>query len=30
MPTIKLQQVKNFDKLLKYLETELGWPQPCS
>lgn len=26
MPTIKLQQVKNFDKLLKYLETELGWP----
>jgi hypothetical protein len=26
MPTIKLQQVKNFDKLLKYLESELGWP----
>lgn len=26
MPTIKLQQVKNFDKLLKYLEDELGWP----
>ncbi len=26
MPTIKLQQVKNFDKLIKYLETELGWP----
>lgn len=26
MSTIKLQQVKNFDKLLRYLETELGWP----
>ena len=26
MPTIKLQQVKNFEKLLQYLETELGWP----
>ena len=26
MPNIKLQQVKNFDKLLKYLETELRWP----
>jgi hypothetical protein len=26
MPSIKLQQVKNFEKLLQYLETELGWP----
>ncbi len=26
MPSIKLQQVKNFNKLLEYLETELGWP----
>jgi hypothetical protein len=26
MPSIKLQQVRNFEKLLQYLETELGWP----
>ncbi len=26
MPSIQLQQVKNFNKLLEYLESELGWP----
>jgi len=26
MSHLKLQQVKNFDKLLQYLHTELGWP----